>query len=131
MSKQYFHKDPKRPFSDAVLVDGRTLYLSGRIGLKLDVEEVPESVEEEVELLMGDLVETLGMARMTLNDLVYLQVFSSDVSLWGRFNEVYKRYFNGIMPPRSFIGSGPLLFGARFELQGIAIKDRPNHEEAS
>jgi hypothetical protein len=27
------------------------------------------------------------------------------------------------MPPRSFIGSGPLLFGAHFELQGIAVKD--------
>ena len=33
-------KDPKRPFSDAVLV-GDTLYLSGRIGFKPGTREVP------------------------------------------------------------------------------------------
>jgi 2-iminobutanoate/2-iminopropanoate deaminase len=123
MSRQYFQKNPSRPFSDAVLIDGRTLYLSGRIGLEVGVDRVPESVEREAELVMDDLVEILGNAGMTVQDLVFLQVYSPDVSLWSRFNEIYKRYFNGIMPPRSFIGSGPLLFGARFELQGIAVKD--------
>ena len=33
MSRQYFTKDSAQPFADAVLIDGRTLYLSGRIGL--------------------------------------------------------------------------------------------------
>jgi 2-iminobutanoate/2-iminopropanoate deaminase len=29
-------------------------------------------------------------------------------------------YFTGPLPARAFIGSGPLLFGARFELTAIA-----------
>jgi 2-iminobutanoate/2-iminopropanoate deaminase len=36
---------------------------------------------------------------------------------------VYRLYFTGQLPPRAFIGSGALLFGARFELQGVAVKD--------
>jgi 2-iminobutanoate/2-iminopropanoate deaminase len=122
MSREYFSSDPSRPFADAVLVDGKTLYLSGRIGLIAGTDTVPESAEEEAHLVMQDLQRVLGLAGMGLDDLVSLQVFASDVSLWERFNVVYRGYFKGQLPPRAFVGSGTLLFGARFELQGIAVK---------
>jgi 2-iminobutanoate/2-iminopropanoate deaminase len=124
MSRRYLARNPGRPFSDAVLIDEKTLYLSGRIGLKPGLDEVPDSIDEEAHLVMQDLQQVLAGAEMRLEDLVFLQVFSSDVALWSEFNEVYRQYFSGPMPPRSFIGSGPLLFGAHFELQGIAVKDR-------
>ncbi|MCU1322122.1 MAG: Endoribonuclease [Acidobacteriaceae bacterium] len=122
MSREYFSSDPSRPFADAVLVDGKTLYLSGRIGLIAGTDTVPESPEEEAHLVMQDLQRVLGLAGLGLDDLVSLQVFASDVSLWERFNVVYRGYFKGQLPPRAFVGSGTLLFGARFELQGIAVK---------
>jgi enamine deaminase RidA (YjgF/YER057c/UK114 family) len=124
MSRRYIATNPSRPFSDAVLIDERTLYLSGRIGLKPGVDAIPDSIDEEAHLLMQDLQRILGCAEMRLEDLVFLQVYSPDVGLWAAFNEVYRQYFSGPMPPRSFIGSGPLLFGAHFELQGIAVKDQ-------
>jgi 2-iminobutanoate/2-iminopropanoate deaminase len=123
MARRYIKRNLSRPFSDAVLIDEKTLYLSGRIGLKPDVDEVPESVEEEAHLVMQDLQDILELVGMKLEDLVFLQVFAVDVTLWGRFNAVYLQYMKGEMPPRSFIGSGKLLFGARFELQGIAVRD--------
>ena len=123
MSREYFSGDPSRPFADAVLVDGKTLYLSGRIGLIAGTDRVPDSAEEEAHLVMQDVQRVLGLAGMGLDQLVSLQVFASDVTLWERFNVVYRSYFKGQLPPRAFIGSGTLLFGARFELQGIAVKD--------
>ena len=123
MSREYFSADPSRPFADAVLVDGKTLYISGRIGLIPGTTTVPETMEEEAHLVMQDLQRVLAMAGMGLGDLVSLQIFASDVSLWERFNAVYRGYFEGQLPPRAFLGSGTLLFGARFELQGIAVKD--------
>jgi 2-iminobutanoate/2-iminopropanoate deaminase len=123
MSRQYFGINPSRPFSDSVLIDQRTLYLSGRIGLKADGTGIPETIEEEAHLVMQDLKKILADAGMGLEELVFLQVFSPDLSLWPAFNEVYRQYFTGPMPPRSFIGSGPLLFGAHFELQGIAVRE--------
>ncbi len=123
MGREYFSGDPSRPFADAVLIDGKTLYLSGRLGLIEGTTTVPETVEEEAHLVMEEVQRILRMAGMELDHLVSLQVFASDVSLWERFNVVYRGYFKGQLPPRAFIGSGTLLFGARFELQGIAVKD--------
>jgi enamine deaminase RidA (YjgF/YER057c/UK114 family) len=51
-----------------------------------------------------------------------VQVFASDTSDFDAFNRVYRTYFRSEFPARAFIGAGPLLFGARFEVQGIAVK---------
>ena len=59
---------------------------------------------------------------MTMDDLVYVTVYCPDLSLYGEFNSVYRTYFTGEFPARAFIGSGPLLFGGHFEVQGIAVK---------
>jgi 2-iminobutanoate/2-iminopropanoate deaminase len=131
MSRRYIVTNPAQPFSDAVLIDERTLYLSGRIGLKPGTTEVPQALDEEAHLVMQDLQRILALAGMKLEDLVFLQVFSPDVALWGPFNQVYRQYFSGPMPPRSFIGSGPLLFGAHFELQGIAVKDAAEDQDTN
>jgi 2-iminobutanoate/2-iminopropanoate deaminase len=50
-------------------------------------------------------------------------VYCSDVALFGAFNKVYRTFFRQPFPARAFIGSGPLLMGARFEIQGIAVKE--------
>jgi len=44
------------------------------------------------------------------------------VTLFETFNVVYRTYFKGEFPARAFLGSGKLLFDARFEVQGIAGK---------
>ena len=123
MSREYLSSNPQAPFSDAVLVDGKTLYLSGRIGLIPGTTKVPDTPEEEAHLVMQEFQRILAMAGMTMQNLVSVQIFASDVSLWERFNAVYGTYFTGKLPARAFLGSGTLLFGARFELQGIAVKD--------
>lgn len=123
MSRRHISTDPSRPFSDAVLIDSKTLYISGRIGFEPGTTRIPLSIEEEVARVMEDLQEVLASAGMRLEDLVSLQVFCSDVTLWERFNAVYRTFFTGPLPARFFLGSGPLLFGAHFELQGIAIRD--------
>ncbi len=122
-SRRHLASDPTRPFSDAVLVDGRTLYLSGRIGVFPGTTTVPDTAEEEAHLVMQEIGRVLALAGMTFDHLVQLQIFCSDVSLWERFNAVYRTYFTGPLPARAFLGSGPLLFNARFELIGIAVKD--------
>jgi 2-iminobutanoate/2-iminopropanoate deaminase len=83
---------------------------------------VPELIDQEIVYLMEDLRSVLHDAGMTLDDLVSLQVFCPDVSLWEQFNAIYRTCFSGPLPARAFLGSGPLLFGAHFEVMGIAVK---------
>ena len=109
------------PFSDAALV-GNTLYISGKGGLLPGTRTVPEDPKEEARLLMEDFKTTLERVDMTMNDLVYVTVYCSDLSLYSDFNEVYRSYFSKDFPPRAFVGSAPLKFGMRFEMQGIAVR---------
>ena len=108
------------PFSGAVQV-GNTLYLSGDIGLDAN-SRVPETADGEARLLLDRVQKTLSAAGYTMEDLVYVQIFCSDVAHYDAFNKVYRTYFKREFPARAFIGSGKLLFDARFELQGIAVK---------
>jgi reactive intermediate/imine deaminase len=109
------------PFSDAVLA-GNTLYLSGNGGIDTDTMTVPEDPKDEARLLMENIRTTLAQADMSFDDLVSVTVYCSDLSLYADFNEVYRAYFSGDFPARAFIGSGPLLFGMRFEVQAIAVR---------
>jgi reactive intermediate/imine deaminase len=109
------------PFSDGVLV-GNTLYLAGTIGVDPATGKAPEDVEQEIRLVLDGVKKTLAAAEMTMDDLVSVQVFCPDLSLYDKFNEIYRTYFTKNFPARAFIGSGPLLRNGRFEVQGIAVR---------
>lgn len=114
-------KTVQAPFSDAILT-GSALYLAGRIGLDPKTGKAPEKIEDEIKLLLDGEKEVLAQAGMTMDDLVYVQVFCTDLSLFDKFNPIYKSYFTKEMPARAFIGAGSLLRGGHFELQAIAVK---------
>jgi enamine deaminase RidA (YjgF/YER057c/UK114 family) len=110
------------PFSDGVLL-GNTLYLAGRIGIDPKTGSPPDSLEQEIRIALDGFKATLAEAKMTMDDLVYVQVFCPDVSLYNKFNSVYRTYFEKDFPARAFVGSGPLLRGGHFEVQGISVKE--------
>lgn len=109
------------PYSNAVLV-GDTLYLAGAIGIDPETGAPPDSIEEEVKIVMDSMKQRLEMAGMDMGDLVSVQIHCPDLSLYDRFNAVYRTYFEGDFPARAFLGSGPLLRGGHFEILGIAVK---------
>ena len=108
------------PFSDGVLV-GNTLYVAGHLGLDKSGKP-PASAEEEATLAMDGIKETVGHAGMTMDDVVSVQVFCADLTLYDTFNRVYRGYFHDQFPARAFVGAGSLLRGAKFEVLAIAVK---------
>ncbi len=109
------------PFSDGVLV-GNTLYIAGHIGLDPKTGVPPASPEEEARLAMDGIKQTVESAGLTMDDVVSVQVFCTDLKLYETFNGVYKTYFHGDYPARAFVGSSNLLRGGRYEVTGIAVK---------
>jgi 2-iminobutanoate/2-iminopropanoate deaminase len=107
------------PFSGAVLT-GNTLYISGMLGLVNG--QIPGDPAEEARVLLDSIKATVERAGMTMDDLVFVQIFCSDVVHYDTFNAVYRTYFTREFPARAFLGSGTLLFNARFEMQAIAVK---------
>jgi 2-iminobutanoate/2-iminopropanoate deaminase len=109
------------PFSDGVLV-GNTLYIAGHIGLDPKTGMAPASAEEEARMVMESFKQTVETAGLTMDDVVSIQVFCTDLKLYETFNNVYKGYFHGDFPARAFVGASNLLRNGHYEVLGIAIK---------
>ena len=109
------------PFSDAVLT-GETLYIAGRIGIDPATGVAPPEMDEELDILFAEFSAVLSAAGMNWDDLVWVQIFCSDLTLWERFNTEYVKHFRGEFPARAFLPSPPLLRNGRFEMMGIAVK---------
>ena len=110
-----------RPFSH-VVVSGSTIYVAGTLGLDPATGQPPADPAAEVRLAMDGVRSKLELAGATVDDLVSVQIFCSDISLYGEFKEIYRTYFDKGYPARAFVGSGPLLRDARFEISAIATR---------
>lgn len=108
------------PFSAGVMA-GNIFHVSGTLGLGPN-QTVPETAREEARNVLTNVRNTLEAAGLAMDDLVSVQVYASDVADYDAFNEVYRTFFTQEYPARAFLGSGPLLFGARFEVLGFAVR---------
>jgi len=119
------HKVPQGsaplPFSDAVL-SGDTLYVAGHLGIDPHTGSAPTDPAVEARLLMEGVKHTIEAAGLTMDDLVSVTVYCTDLQLYDSFNAIYRSYFHVHYPARAFIGSDKLLRGARFEVQGVATR---------
>jgi 2-iminobutanoate/2-iminopropanoate deaminase len=114
--------NPRSPLSDGIL-SGSTLYLSGRIGIDPKTGQAPAEVDAEIHLLLDSVKATLAAAGLTMDDLVYVQISCTDLSLFDKFNAIYRTYFTvKDLPAREFVGAAALLRGGHFELQSIAVR---------
>ena len=92
------------------------------IGIDPATGVAPPDVDQELRLLFEDFSVVLAAAGMSWDDLVWVQIFSPDLTLWERFNAEYVKHFREGFPARAFLGSAPLLRNGRFEMMGIAVK---------
>lgn len=109
------------PFSEGVLV-GNTLYIAGHIGLDAKTNMPPANAEDEAKLVMEQIKQTVESAGLSMDDMVSMQVFCTDLKYYETFNNVYKTYFHGDYPARAFIGVNNLLRNGKYEVMGIAVK---------
>src|SRR5436305_11747565 len=82
------NRRPNQPFSDGMLV-GDTLYISGRLGLDPATWKMPQDPEQEARNILDGIRAVLHEAGMEMDDLVQVQIFYPEVSLFDRFNAVY------------------------------------------
>jgi 2-iminobutanoate/2-iminopropanoate deaminase len=112
---------PAAPFSEGVKVGG-TFYVAGHIGMDPATQKAAADVDTEAHLVLDAVKKTLGDAGLTMNDLVSVTVYCTDLTLYDAFNAVYRSYFQAPYPARAFIGVSQLVRGAHFEVAGVAVK---------
>lgn len=103
------------PYSAAVKA-GDTLYVAGI------TDRGGTTPTDSARRVMDSIKRSVEAGGLTMDDLVWVQVFSSDLADYDAFNAVYRTYFKGPMPARAYLGADHLLGDARFEVMGIAVR---------
>ena len=108
-------------YSPAVRVD-RTIYVSGQIGRNEDLEVVTGS-EAQIVQAFENLKKVLEAAGATMNDIVDLTTFHTDMRDLSLFMKVKDRYLAKHYPASTAIGASALggVPGLIVEIKAIAV----------
>ena len=123
MTRQSIHTDraPKAigPYSQAVRA-GKLVFLSGQIPLDpATMELVSGDIETEARRAFENLKAVVEASGGTLEQVVKLTLFLTDLANFPKVNEVMTGFFKQPFPARSTVGVSQLPKGARFEVECI------------
>ncbi|MBW8185703.1 RidA family protein [Shewanella nanhaiensis] len=106
-------------YSQAVKV-GSTVYLSGQIPLDpASMQIVSDEFNAQVVQVFENLTAVCEAAGGSLNDIVKLNIFMTDLSNFATVNEIMERYFNQPFPARAAIGVKQLPKDSLVEMDGV------------
>ncbi len=110
-------------YSQAVAItDGTTIYLSGQIPLVPETMEVIEGgIENEIHQIFKNLSAVCEEAGGSLDDIVKLNIFLTDLNNFALLNEIMATYFEQPYPARAAIGIKELPKGVSVEMDGVMV----------
>src|ERR1700743_45364 len=81
------------PFTNGLPL-GDSLYVSGHLGVDPAVGKPSDDPEEEARKVLDSVDATLKQNGMSMDDLVYVEIFCTDLKLYTAFNKVYGPMFH-------------------------------------
>lgn len=108
------------PYSHAVFA-GPLLYISGQGALAKDGTLMKGTIETETRQTLTNIKAIVEDAGGSLNDIVKMNVFLTDMGDFSAMNGVYKEFFAGNYPARSTIQVAGLPLGFQVEIEAIAL----------
>jgi len=127
MSKNKIHSDnaPQAigTYSQAIsVVDGTTVYLSGQIPLiPSTMEMVSDNIEDQIKQVFENLKSVCLASGGSLNDIVKLNVFLTDLTNFSKVNKIMASYFDEPYPARAAVGINELPRAALVEMDAVMV----------
>ena len=107
-------------YSQAVKI-GNTIYLSGQIGLDPASMQMVDGIEAQIVRVFDNLKAVCDASGASLNDIVKLNIFLTDLGHFALVNEIMARYFTQPYPARAAIGVAALPRAALVEMDGVVV----------
>lgn len=107
------------PYSQAIEI-GNLIFTSGVIPVVPATGEIPSGVEAQAEQAFANLTELLKAAGTSTEKTVKTTVFIKNMDDFGKINEIYARYFQGVFPARSCVEVARLPKDVLIEIEAIA-----------
>jgi reactive intermediate/imine deaminase len=110
-------------YSQAVCVTGgSTIYLSGQIPLVPETMEMIEGgISEQINQVFTNLTAVCKESGGSLNDIVKLNIYLTDLNNFPVVNEIMAQYFDEPYPARAAVGINELPKGAQVEMDGVMV----------
>jgi len=110
-------------YSQAVKV-GNTVYLSGQIPLDpASGDMVAGEIRAQITRVFDNLAAVARAAGGSLQDVVKLNVFLTDLKNFPQVNEIMAQYFKEPYPARAAVGVAALPRGAQVEMDAVMVLD--------
>ena len=111
---------PAGHYSQAV-IHNDMVFISGQLPVDPGTgEKVISSIEDQTLLALNNLKAIIEASGSSLNHVLKVTVYISDISLWGRVNAVYSDFFKDHKPARAVVPTKELHFGFQIEIEAIA-----------
>jgi 2-iminobutanoate/2-iminopropanoate deaminase len=110
---------PKGHYSPAV-VHNDIVYVAGQLPINANGEPQLKSIEEQTNLCMHNIEQILLAANSSLQHILKVNVFVSDITLWPAINAAYSRIMGSHKPARVIIPCHTLNYGCSVEIDCIA-----------
>ncbi|HSR01225.1 MAG TPA: RidA family protein [Methylophilaceae bacterium] len=105
-------------YSQAVKV-GKTVYLSGQIGLDPEKMELVDGIEAQVRRVFDNLNAVTKAAGGSMADIAKLNIFLTDLGNFALVNTIMAEYFTEPYPARAAVGVASLPKGALVEADAV------------
>lgn len=109
------------PHSQAIVANG-LVFTQGVICLTPEGKMLEGSLKEQVHQIMKNLQAILEEAGSGFGKVVMTTIYVTDMSIYGKVNEVYKEYFSEPYPARETVGVKELPLEAKVEISMVAIE---------
>ena len=110
------------PYSHAVWA-GELLFLSGQVPLDPATSKLVDGdVTAQTQQVFKNLEAVLKTARLSMDDVVKVNVFLTSMKNFQAVNAVYQTHFKAPCPARSAVAVAELPLGAMIEIELIAKK---------
>ena len=110
---------PGGHYSQGVMA-GNLLFVSGQLPFSPETGGFPEGIDAQFVQAMRNVEAVLKAAGATLENLVNVQIFITDVAHWPRVNAQYATLLGTHRPARAIIPCGELHYGALVEITAVA-----------
>jgi reactive intermediate/imine deaminase len=112
---------PRLPaFSHAVQVDDH-IYVAGTLGTDAELNLVGGGVHAETLQALDYIKRILEECGASLDDVVKVNVYLTDMSTFEQMNEAYLSVFGDKVPARITVGCSALALGAGVEIDCLAV----------
>ena len=112
----------KSPHSQAIIANG-FVFTQGSIYLTPEGKLLEGTIEEQTHQIMKNLQAILEEAGTSFTNVVKATIYMTDMSFYGKVNEVYASYFSNPYPAREAICVKELPLEAKIEISMVATKN--------